>query len=84
MGAGRSGGGGGSSKSLRHAGTGKDSIRRDGPAKPCTGAAHTGRGMGIRYYGYLATLVNSGVCLGKHYFRPTNFRDPENWVVVKF
>ena len=28
-------------------------------------------------------FLNSSVCLGKDYFRPTNFRDPENWGVVK-
>jgi hypothetical protein len=33
---------------------------------------------------HMVTLVNSGVCLGKHYFRETNFRDLENWGVVKF
>jgi hypothetical protein len=33
---------------------------------------------------HMVTLVNSGVCLDKIYFRETNFRDPENWDVVKF
>ncbi len=28
-------------------------------------------------------FLNSSVCLGKHYFRPTNFCDPENWGVFK-
>ncbi len=31
-----------------------------------------------------AGVINTGVCLGKDYFRPTNFRDPETWGVVKF
>ncbi len=31
-----------------------------------------------------AGVTNTGVCLGKDYFRPTNFRDPETWGVVKF
>ncbi len=31
-----------------------------------------------------AGVTNTGVCLGKDYYRPTNFRDPETWGVVKF
>jgi hypothetical protein len=42
------------------------------PARPAVNRSSSGWGGG-----------GSGVCLGKHYFRPTNFRDPENWGVVK-
>ena len=53
-------------------------THRHVPARPA-GLLNAADGVG----GGGAGVTNTGVCLGKHYFRPTNFRDPENWGVVK-